>query len=43
MKTTMFVSMVLMAFMVALLWAWKSPSTDINFGFFFLISGFFSI
>jgi len=35
MKTTMFVSMVLMAFMVALLWAWKSPSTDFNPGFFF--------
>lgn len=42
MKTTMFVSMVLMAFMVALLWAWNLHRR-ILIRIFFLISGFFYI
>ena len=43
MKTTMFVSMVLMAFMVALLWAWNLHRRILIRIFFFLISGFFYI
>ena len=43
MKTTMFVSMVLMAFMVALLWAWNLHRRILIPDLFFLISGFFYI